>query len=138
MWHFPLNGAQDLIPEDRRDDALWVAGAISVGLTAMCLVAGLGYRKIHLYGYDSSDREDASHAYEQHETTAEQKRVTAWCNGQSFKCGIAMYAQAHSFQRFAEMLADIGAVITVHGDGLLPTIARCMQQAVPVQEDMAA
>lgn len=138
MWHFPLEGAQELIPAERRDDALWIAGAISVGLTAMCLVAGLGYRKIHLYGYDSSDREDASHAYAQHETTAELKRVTAWCNGQEFKCGIAMYAQAHSFQRFAEMLAELGAIITVHGDGLLPTIARCMQQAAPVQEDMAA
>lgn len=138
MWHFPLQGAQEIVPAARKDDALWVAGAISVGLTAMCLVLALGYRKIHLYGYDSSDRNDSSHAYAQVETSAEQKRVTAWCDSQSFQCGIAMYAQAHSFERFANLLTEHGATITVHGDGLLPTIARCMQQAVSIDEDMAA
>jgi hypothetical protein len=31
----------------------------------MSLAFGLGYRKIHLYGFDSSYREDTHHAYMQ-------------------------------------------------------------------------
>lgn len=138
LWHFLAEGAQDTIPPEKRDDAMWVRGGITVGLTALCLVFALGYRQIHLYGYDSSDRDDEGHAYEQHETSAEQTRVTAWCDGESYRCGIAMFSQAHSFQTWAALLAENGATITVHGDGLLPAVAREMQRTAMITEDKAA
>lgn len=138
LWHFLAEGGQDAIAADRRDNALWVAGGLTVGLTAMCLVFALGYREIHLYGYDSSDRQDEGHAYAQTETNAEQTKVTAWCDGQAFQCGIAMYSQAHSFQQWAELLCESGATITVHGEGLLPTIAHLMQRAATGTEEKAA
>jgi hypothetical protein len=129
VWHFAGDGVLDAIPEIHRDAAMLIGGGLTVGLTAMGLVFALGYRAIHLYGYDSSDRAEAAHAYAQIEDPAEIKRVTAWCEGQSFVSGIAMYAQAEAFPRWASLLTDHGAIITVHGDGLLPTIAHAMQHA---------
>jgi hypothetical protein len=49
-----------------------------------------------------------------------------------------MYAQAKAFPEWAALLAEQGATITVHGDGLLPTIAHSMMAATMQQEDTAA
>jgi 6-hydroxymethylpterin diphosphokinase MptE-like protein len=101
-----------------------IGGGITVGLTTMALVFALGYRKLHLYGYDSSDREGESHAYEQAQAGAEADRRDTWLGRQKFSCSPAMYAQAKAFPAFAQLLADSGVTITVHGGGLLPAIAR--------------
>jgi uncharacterized Rossmann fold enzyme len=111
-----------------------IGGGITSGLTAMALVYAMGYRKIHLYGYDSSDRAGEQHAYKQDETDAEKKRLEVWLGSQKFSTGFALYKQAEAFQSFAKNLADCGAVITVHGDGLLPAIARQMT----IASEMAA
>lgn len=126
MILFPaIEGIRDHIPLG--STATLIGGGITAGLTAMAAVYTLGYREIHLHGYDSSDAEDGqSHAYAQGETDAEKKRLEPWVAGRRFRCSFAMYKQAQEFQRFAEMLAEAGAEIHVHGDGLLPTIAREM------------
>jgi len=138
VWHFAEEGALLALPEAKRDGAVMVGGGIVVGLTSMALAYTMGFRFLHLYGYDSSDRDDAAHAYAQSENSAETKRVEVWCDERKFSCGIAMYAQAQAFEAWARMLAERGTVITVHGDGLLPTIARAMQRADSQQEDKAA
>jgi hypothetical protein len=132
QWHFAMEGVAELI-----GDGTMIGGSVTVGLTAMSLVHTMGYRKIHLYGYDSSDADGQGHAYEQEQTRAEGLRLEAWCAGRRFECGPAMYAQATQFEGFAMMLADAGAVITVHGDGLLPTIARQMSAAIPIEKELA-
>lgn len=115
------------------------ASGITVGLTAMALVFLMGYRKIHLYGYDSSDADAGpSHAFEQTENEAESRRVEAWLGSQRFRCAPAMYAQAQLFPELATALANEGAVITVHGTGLLPAVAHAMVAAQPIEKDMAA
>jgi uncharacterized Rossmann fold enzyme len=134
VWHFVMDGMMDVLPRD----ATLVGGGLTVGLTAMGLAFMMGYRNIHLYGYDSSDRDTEAHAYAQGEDAAERKRVRAWCGGREFTCGIAMYAQAKAFPEWAALLAEQGATITVHGDGLLPTIAHSMMAATMQQEDTAA
>lgn len=134
MWHFATDGIGAVLERD----AMLIGGGLTVGLTAMGLVFAMGYRKMHLYGYDSSDREDAAHAYAQDEDRAEQKRVEVWCGPRKFTAGIAMYAQAEAFPRWAATLVDQGALITVHGDGLLPAIARTMQNAATLEEEQAA
>lgn len=130
VWHFAADGALDALG---RGDAMMIGGGITIGLTVMGLVFAMGYRNIHLYGYDSSDRDDAAHAYIQKQDAPEKKRVTVWCGGRFFTSGIAMYAQANAFEAWANLLADQGATITVHGDGLLPTIAREMQRAAAME-----
>jgi hypothetical protein len=136
VWHFATDGITDCLPDRAACDL--VTGTATVGITAMSLAFMMGYRKFHLYGYDSSDRETEAHAYTQNETDAELKRVEVWCAGRKFRCGVAMYAQAQAFEEWARLFADNGALITVHGDGLLPTIAHAMHGASLVTEDMAA
>lgn len=103
-----------------------VIGPITCGLTSMSVAACAGYRKIHLYGYDSSDAEGEAHAYAQGLSTAEAKRLNVFREGKTYSCSFAMFEQASTFPQFARMLADFGAIITVHGTGLLPDIAREM------------
>lgn len=134
MWHFAESGILEMLPEERRQYATLMTGGIVVGLTAMSLAFAMGFRFLHLFGYDSSDREDAAHAYDQSETDAESKRVEVWLGERKFRCGIAMYAQAQAFEPWANLLAEQGATITVHGDGLLPAIAQEMQRAAMAQE----
>ena len=108
-----------------------IGGDITVGLVAPCLAYTLGYRQIHLYGYDSSYAEGEHHAYAQEQTDQESKRleVFAELDGKMipFTTNYAMAKQAELFPKTAEILCNAGAVMTVHGTGLLPTIAKSMQ-----------
>lgn len=118
-----IEGIYDHIPKT----ATVVAGTTTAGLYALNVAYTLGYREIHLYGYDSSDADDGeAHAYPQNETDPEKKRLEVWVAGKRFRSSFAMYKQAERFQGIAQMLAEAGATIHVHGDGLLPTIAHEM------------
>ncbi len=116
--------AEDGIKEHFEGRSILIGGGITVGLTAMALVYALGYRQLHLYGYDSSDREGESHAYAQAEAGAENDRRDIWVGRKRFSASPAMYAQAQAFPQFAQLLADRGCVITVHGSGLLPEVVK--------------
>lgn len=137
VWHCAVQAGDVLPPVDPPHH--YVMGNVTVGLTAMSLVFMMGYRKLHLYGYDSSDAlEGDMHAYEQTQGRAESTRLQVWCNGRKFTAGIAMYAQAEGFEAVAHMLmnADENCLITVHGDGLLPERARTMV-STPATEELA-
>lgn len=129
MWHFADSGKAS------KSGAL-IGGGITVGLTAMALVYTLGYRKLHLYGYDSSDADGAGHAYEQNQSEPDMRRFTVFHGKRWFRTAPAMYAQAKAFPEWCGTLSEGGALITVHGDGLLPSIAH--EIGGPVQGDMAA
>ncbi len=121
-FHVAMEGIGDHIKEGAH--ATLIGGGITSGLTALALVYTLGYRQIHLHGYDSSDADDgAAHAYAQGETRAEKKRLDCMFKGKHYRCSFAMYKQAEEFEKFSRMLADLDAVIHVHGEGLLPAIA---------------
>lgn len=117
----------EIAPEIPKVKPIWliVTGPV-VGLCALNLFHTLGYRKFHLYGYDSSERAGEMHAYRQDESDAESKRLEVWCDGQRYVTQFAFYQQAKDFPVHASNLADAGSIITVHGDGLLPAVARVM------------
>lgn len=122
-----IEGIREHLPEG--SVATLIGGGITAGLTALAAVYTLGFRQIHLYGYDSSDADDGeAHAYAQDENDPEKRRIEVWCEGRRFRSSFAMYAQAEKFESFARMLADADATIYVHGDGLLPTIAHAMNK----------
>jgi hypothetical protein len=116
--------AEEGIEEQFEGNSVLIGGGITVGLTSMALVYALGYRQLHLYGYDSSDREGESHAYAQTEAGSENDRREIWVGRKMFVASPAMYAQAQAFPQFAQLLADMGCTITVHGSGLLPEVVR--------------
>jgi len=134
MFHQPHPDLNECLSNSRNKgrNIVLVGGMITVGLVAISAATALGYRMLHLYGYDSSDSDDGrAHAYDQEKNKAESKRLGIICAGRKFNCSFAMFKQAEAFTRFSGMLAEFGCTITVHGDGLLPTIAREMISAWP-------
>lgn len=132
LWHFgkPDDPICALLPPW----AVLTGGGITVGITAMGLAHTMGYRKLHLYGYDSSDADGAGHAYLQQQNEAEAQKVVCFVGRRRFVTTPGMYAQASVFEKWALTLADAGSYITVHGDGLLPAIAHEMAARVAAAE----
>lgn len=124
VFHMNTSGIEEILPKDR--EAHLVSSGTTVGLAAMVVAYMLGYRTLHLHGYDSS-YDDSHHAYEQPENDHETV-VDVIAGGRAFRSATWMVKQAQQFQELAIHLADEGVTITVAGDGLLPHIARCMTQ----------
>ena len=131
LWHqeYPddLERFDASLPEERPAHAL-IGGGTTVGLSAMALVYALGFRKLHLYGYDSSHGE-ATHAYPQHDPQGVNCVVTV--AGKKFRTSLAMARQAELFPQLSDTLIDAGCLITLRGDGLLPWTSQ--QAAVPLE-----
>ncbi len=99
----------------------------TVGTHAIAVAFTEGFREIHLYGYDSSYRGDAGHAYEQ-ALNGEERIVDAHIGEKTFKAAPWMVRQAQDFDGLAAAIVGAGGMIAVHGDGLLPYLA---QQMIP-------
>lgn len=127
VWHSNAPGAGDHLPDNGKP-AHMIGGGSTVGLSAMVLAYVLGYRKIHLYGYDSSLQDDAHHAYDQPQNDGD-IIVDVDAGGRRFRAAPWMVQQAQEFVELARWLAEEDCIITVHGDGLLPHMAHAMAQA---------
>ena len=99
----------------------------TVGTHAICIAFVEGYRKIHLFGFDSSYRASEGHAYEQGMNSRE-RIVDVEVGGQQFKAAPWMAQQAKDFVSLARDLVPAGVEIIVHGDGLIPYVARLLMQ----------
>lgn len=124
MWHLAISEEMDdLFPADRRKAGGYalIGGGASVGNSALCLAYVLGFRRFELFGYDSSHREDASHAYDQPMNAFIPVIDVEWA-GKTYRASVAMKAQAEKFQITAQQLKREGCTINVHGDGLLPAM----------------
>lgn len=119
IFHPNVAGLSDLLPKDTP----LIGGGTTVGLQAMVVAYVLGYRKIHLVGMDSSYRGTEGHAYAQPLNDGD-KRIEVIVAGKKFESAPWMAQQAEEFQGVAASLANLGCEIIVHGDGLLPAVAR--------------
>jgi len=95
-----------------------LGGGASVGNSAMCVAYAMGFRDLHCFGYDSSHRGEASHAYKQPMNALIPTVDVEWA-GRTFTSSVAMKAQAEKFQMTAQALKQAGCQIEVYGDGLL-------------------
>lgn len=123
VWHPIVEGIEEHLPHK----PTLIGGGITVGLSAMCVAYTLGYRVMHLFGYDSSYKEDDSHAYEQ-AMNKNQQTLRVAVDGRVFKASVAMAAQAQKFPHLAVELAEMGCEIYPHGDGLLQHVVKTMQK----------
>jgi glycosyltransferase involved in cell wall biosynthesis len=123
LFHVDIPNLGAYVPGDRPIQA--VGGGVTVGLIAMSIAYTLGFRTMHLYGYDSSYSDDAHHAYTQPENDGEPV-LEAHVSGRTFKCAPWMVVQTNQFQDLAKQLIELGCEIQVHGRGLLPTVAWAM------------
>lgn len=126
LWHVGIEGAEENIPRHEKGDCL-VGGGFTVGLCSMCLVYAMGYRKLHLYGYDSSSTEQGDHAYKCPVAGTDRwfdspQNVTATIGGKKFKTTLGLARQAQEFPKLCDQLIDLGCLITCDFDGLLGAV----------------
>jgi SAM-dependent methyltransferase len=123
LFHLNNEGIEDLLPADRvaAGGYTLIGGGVSVGITALCVAYTMGFRKFHLFGYDSSNRAGETHAYAQRMNKLIPNIDVEW-GGRTFNASMPMKLQAEAFRSFAEALIEEGCTIEVHGDGLLPAM----------------
>ena len=122
-FHVNMNGVPEALGEGEH---ILVSTGSTVGLIAIGIAHVLGYRKFHLYGFDSSFKDD-HHAYPQPMNDADAV-IEAEAAGRKFRTTPWMVLQTQQFQSLATQLAEEGCIITVAGDGLLPHVARQMSE----------
>lgn len=120
LWHPAIEGIGEILEPTR--ERIYVGGGTTCGMKAMVLAWMLGYREIHLYGFDSCYRGDQHHAYSQSLNDGERVLEVNF-NGETYRCSPWMIQQAEDFQVFAPKLMDKGVSISVHGSGLIAHIA---------------
>lgn len=120
LFHVNSPGMEFLGQEKERL-AYLVGGGTTVGMNALALAFLLGYRKIHLYGFDSCYRDGAHHAYAQPLNDAEHATEAVY-GDKTYLCAPWMVGQAREFLELVPSYMDDGAIITVHGSGLIPDI----------------
>lgn len=132
-WHPAIDGINAHLPEYDGDYAM-IGGGTTVGLSAMCLAYVMGYRKLHLFGYDCSHRNAMGHAYKQAMNDNDVLcKVTL--NGKVFTSSLAMARQAELFPQVSDNLINLGCIITVDGDGLIKEVVNEMRKiAEPITE----
>lgn len=120
LWHLGTEAIEALLPPEKvaRGGYAILGGGAAGGNSALCVAYALGFRHMHCYGYDSSHREGASHAYDQPMNRLIPTVEVEWA-GKVYTSSVAMKAQAEKFQMTAQALQQAGCRITVHGDGLL-------------------
>lgn len=131
LWHVNSPGMVELLANEKDRPVHLVGGGSTVGMNALVLVYCAGYRNIHLYGFDSSYRDNDHHAYTQVGNDAD-RIVDALYGDKKFKTTGWMVQQVNEFQDLAAGLVRDGCTITVAGDGLLPTVARAMAGNMPL------
>lgn len=132
VWHLQVTGIDEVLP-DYDDDFVEIGGAASVGNTATCLAYALGYRTLHLYGYDSSHRHGAGHAFSQPMNDGDPCALVTFC-GKEYLVSLTMKLQAEKFQDTARSLQGLGCSVSVYGDGLLPAMFNTPQDALTEQQ----
>lgn len=123
VWHPFSHGARRLLYERGVRTEPLIAGGCSAVTRAVFVAHTAGYRNIHLHGADSSYRDDKVHAQQQ-QNDAKLKRIGIECLGRSFVTSPAFAAQAQDFIAVLDKFPDLN--FTVHGDGLIPHIARML------------
>ena len=126
-WHPAFEGILDIVGQNK--ERTYIGGGTTCGMKAATIAWTLGYREIHLYGFDSCYRDGEHHAYPQSLNDHEQI-IDVEYNQFHYKCAPWMIQQAEDFEVFAPQLMDHGAKLFVHGTGLIPDIANQFSQGI--------
>lgn len=126
-WHPAFDGIIDIVGRDR--ERTYLGGGTTCGMKAATIAWSLGYRHIHLYGFDSCYRDGEHHAYPQ-SLNDKELVLDVEFNGNHYKCSPWMIQQAEDFEVFAPQLLDHDARLYVHGSGLIPDIANQFKSGI--------
>lgn len=120
LFHMNNLGIEDFFPEERvnRGGYVLIGGGVSVGITSMVLAYAMGFREFHLFGYDSSNDKNDTHAYPQTMNQFIPIIDVEW-GDKTYSASMPMKIQAEAFPKFAMELQREGCVLNVYGEGLL-------------------
>lgn len=133
LWHNAMGSGDELMDiikpwfdegPDQKPCVL-VPGGGTVGLRAINLAWLSGYKKIHLYGFDSSYAEGSHHAYSQSLNDGE-ATMDVVLGDKTYTCARWMIRQAMEFQQQFLYLRDRGVKVIAHGRGLVPDMGRLL------------
>ena len=129
VWHArgDLN-IERLLQKHKKMEPMIGGGSAAV-TRAMFVVYPMGYSTIHMYGSDSSYEKGVTDTHIGKSTT-EEKYFRVMCGDRLFDTTPWMAQQAEDFKVLVPSLRRMGIRIVVHGDGLIPHIAREMKMDV--------
>ena len=131
VWHRGHDGMREIVEPVCGKNVAYLAGGSTVGMIAMSLAYALGYRKLHLFGYDSSYSEGEGHAYKQKLNEGELV-LDVEIYDIVFKAAPWMVQQVNDFCELAPALIELGCEISTYGNGMLQYMAAKMsEQSVP-------
>lgn len=115
-----------MAPYEETKPIILVGGGSTVGLRAINVAILSGYRKVHIYGMDSSFEDSKHHAYEQRQNdTDNATEVYVPALEKHYVVAPWMARQAAEFRDIAWPTAAANGVrLHVHGRGLIPDMAR--------------
>ena len=111
-WYSPVD-AETLAGESR--PWMMIRGGRTAGLRALDIAHILGFREIHVVGFDSSFKDD-THAYP---TTDGAEAITVEIGGTTFRTTPGLLNQAYQFDASCRTLAKAGTRVVCRSGGLL-------------------
>jgi len=112
-----------------------IAGTVgTVGIKALCLAHALGYKDLHLFGYDSSHN-GYHHAFPQ-ALNDDSDTIEVIIEDKTYITSPTMANQSVEFVRMASGMVRMGFSIELHCDGLLPDLTAYSNKlgAIPLEE----
>ena len=127
VWHgMGDDYLDDFLCEFRKAEPMLGGGTAAV-TRGMMVATNMGYRKINLFGADSSFEGKFTHV---NESIVPEKIITVWCNGRKFKSTSWLCGQVEDFKILHPLMKKMGCTLEVYGDGLLPHVAKINGYAV--------
>ncbi len=130
VWHCANGQAYQelmdtLAPYDATHPIVVVPGGGTVGLRAINLCWISGFKRIHVYGMDSSYEGTDHHAYAQPLNDGD-RVITLKLGDKEYRAAIWMARQAEEFREAWVHLKAQGVMLKVHGRGLIPDLAKAL------------
>ncbi|MFW9943669.1 MAG: 6-hydroxymethylpterin diphosphokinase MptE-like protein [Candidatus Sifarchaeia archaeon] len=132
IWHLLTDSLMQYArsPESPIHKHYLIPGGSTSGLRALFLSHAMGFRKMHLYGYDSClsgvQRKVNGETYEEKKPDGTDKAVPMIVGGKKFMSDPAMASQANEFQDSVKGLwkEDDPIFIKAYGEGLIQQIVK--------------
>lgn len=130
MWVGYAPGIDTVAAKHADKPIVIVGGGNTVGLKALNMAVLCKFRTVHLYGFDSSYT-ITHHAYPQ-PLNDDDQTIEVDCYGRKFQCAGWMVRQGEDFQNDYLNATTAGVAVKVHGDGLIPHLAKTMKEGTHV------
>lgn len=125
IWHCGVVADEKKDLDDYYGKGRWFAikGGSYVTLRAISLLHVLGYKWMHVFGFDSCNYNGEHHAYFQ-PNADRQKGVTVKLAGKEFDCSFWQLDQAEQFYESVKNGRFGDAELNIYGDGLIAHMVR--------------